>query len=139
VRNHHGAHRHAPWPEPIAAAVGGQAIDLKVVAEPGTETAVYRSKNLQTGASMDRETLNEMVKLKFAARKAGGPEIDLVKLAGDAAYAARILSAIENLPDESLVLLAMTLRDKFGLLAARPQPVAETGAPQPRYLSGARS
>lgn len=88
---------------------------------------------------MDRETLNEMVKLKFAARKAGGPEIDLVKLAGDASYAARILSAIENLPDESLVLLAMTLRDKFGLLAARPQAVAETGAPPPRYLSGARS
>ena len=29
---------------------------------------------------MDRETLNEMVKLKFGARKAGGPEIDLVKL-----------------------------------------------------------
>ena len=33
---------------------------------------------------MDRETLNEMVKLKFGARKAGGPEIDLVKLAADA-------------------------------------------------------
>ena len=88
---------------------------------------------------MDRETLNEMVKLKFAARKAGGPEIDLVRLAGDATYAGRIFSAVENLPDESLVLLAMTLRDKFGLLAVRPQPVAEAGAPQSRYLSGTRS
>jgi hypothetical protein len=89
---------------------------------------------------MDRETLNEMVKLKFAARKAGGPEIDLVRLAGDATYAGRIFSAIENLPDESLVLLAMTLRDKFGLLAVKPQPVAEAdGAPHSRYLSGARS
>lgn len=88
---------------------------------------------------MDRETLNEMVKLKFASRRAGGPEIDLVKLAGDATYAARVFTTIESLPDESLVLLAMTLRDKFGLLAARPQPAAETGAPQPRYLSGARS
>ncbi len=91
---------------------------------------------------MDRETLNEMVKLKFAARRAGGPEIDLVKLAGDATYAARIFSAIENLPDESLVLLAMTLRDKFGLLAARPQvsPAKEAAsAPPSRYMSGARS
>lgn len=89
---------------------------------------------------MDRETLNEMVKLKFAARRAGGPEIDLVKLAGDAAYAGRIFSAIENLPDESLVLLAITLRDKFGLLAARPQVQKEAeSAPPSRYMSGARS
>ena len=88
---------------------------------------------------MDRETLNEMVKLKFAARKAGGPEIDLVRLAGDAAYAGRVFSAIENLPDESLVLLAMTLRDKFGLLAARPQVKETEAAPPSRYMSGARS
>lgn len=94
---------------------------------------------------MDRETLNEMVKLKFGARKAGGPEIDLVKLAADAVYADATLSAVENLPDESLVLLAMTLRDKFGLLAA--QPVAPTAAATPvaeakpasRYILGARS
>jgi hypothetical protein len=87
---------------------------------------------------MDRETLNEMVKLKFAARRAGGPEIDLVRLAGDAAYAGRVFSAVENLPDESLVLLAMTLRDKFGLLAAQPRPVADA-SDAPRYLAGARS
>ncbi len=97
---------------------------------------------------MDRETLNEMVKLKFAARKAGGPEIDLVRLAGDARYADGIFRAVENLPDESLVLLSMTLRDKFGLLAAQPamqdapatatEPVVET-APPSRYILGARS
>lgn len=92
---------------------------------------------------MDRETLNEMVKLKFAARKAGGPDVDLVRLAADAAYAGRVFSAIENLPDESLVLLAMTLRDKFGLLAARPEIPAvkkeAASAPPSRYMSGARS
>lgn len=96
---------------------------------------------------MDRETLNEMVKLKFGARKAGGPEIDLVKLAADARYADAIFSAVENMPDESLVLLAMTLRDKFGLLAAMPVAPANARArvdekekvPQTRYLSGARS
>ncbi|WP_310447743.1 hypothetical protein [Thiobacillus sp.] len=95
---------------------------------------------------MDRDTLNEMVKLKFGARKAGGPEIDLVKLAADAGYADSILSAVENLPDESLVLLAMTLRDKFGLLAAKPtqaaptpEPVKEKSAePVQRYIGGAR-
>lgn len=96
---------------------------------------------------MDRETLNEMVRLKFDCRKAGGPEIDLVKLAGDATYAASIFSAVEQMPDESLVLLAITLRDKFGLLPAKPAAVAtkpaaepEPEAPPPkRYLSGARS
>lgn len=94
---------------------------------------------------MDRETLNEMVKLKFGARKAGGPEIDLAKLAADANYADAMLSAVENLPDESLVLLAMTLRDKFGLLAAQPVaapapavPAAEA-KPAARYFLGARS
>lgn len=97
---------------------------------------------------MDRETLNEMVKLKFGARKAGGPDVDLVKLAADAGYAHATLGAIENLPDESLVLLAMTLRDKFGLLAAMPQaqtsppPAAaaeKVAPPVARYMSGARS
>jgi hypothetical protein len=96
---------------------------------------------------MDRETLNEMVRLKFASRKVGGPDIDLVKLAGDATYAAEIFSAVEQLPDESLVLLAITLRDKFGLLPAKPAAVVEPGDSQPepeapppkRYLSGARS
>jgi len=98
---------------------------------------------------MDRETLNEMVSLKFASRKAGGPEIDLVKLAADARYADEILSAIENLPDEALVMLAMTLRDKFGLLSVMPaMPAGKPAArveikpeapPAQRYMSGARS
>lgn len=97
---------------------------------------------------MDRETLNEMVKLKFAVRKAGGPEIELAKLAADARYADEILGAVENLPDESLVMLALTLRDKFGLLSAMPVAPADKAAPvkenavasqAPRYLSGARS
>jgi hypothetical protein len=96
---------------------------------------------------MDRETLNEMVRLKFDSRKVGGPDIDLVKLAGDATYASEIFSAVEQLPDESLVLLAITLRDKFGLLPAKPAAVVEPHAVEPepeapppkRYLSGARS
>jgi len=95
---------------------------------------------------MDRETLNEMVRLKFDCRKAGGPEIDRVKLAGDATYAAEIFSAIEQLPDESLVLLGITLRDKFGLLPGKSAPVAAEPAetkpeptPSKRYMRGARS
>ena len=95
---------------------------------------------------MDRETLNEMVRLKFDSRKVGGPDIDLVKLAGDATYAAEIFSAVEQLPDESLVLLAITLRDKFGLLPAKLAPAAVKPAetkpespPPKRYMSGARS
>lgn len=97
--------------------------------------------------NLDRETLNEMVKLKFGARKAGGPEIDLVKLVADTHYAVEIFSAIENLPDEQLVLLALILRDKFDLLtteAATPLNVSsrvkETNKSEPaqRYFRGAR-
>ncbi len=98
-------------------------------------------------ANLDSETLGEMVKLKFSSRKAGGPDIDLVKLATDAEYARAILSAIEKLPFESLVLLSMTLRVKFGLMSEIPAtPVREPervekkeAAPPQRYMSGARS
>jgi hypothetical protein len=109
-------------------------------------------KYLCTESTMDRETLNEMVKLKFGVRKAGGPTIDLVKLAGNGVYADEIFSIVENLPDESLVMLAMTLRDKFGLLADKPvapapaQEVVKPAAvkptaavPEQRYMAGARS
>lgn len=97
--------------------------------------------------NLDSETLGEMVKLKFSSRKAGGPDIDLVKLATDAEYARAILSAIEKLPFESLVLLSMTLRVKFGLMSDMPAAPArepervkmEGEAPPPRYMSGARS
>jgi hypothetical protein len=98
-------------------------------------------------ANLDGETLSEMVKLKFASRKAGGPDIDLVKLAADAEYARAIFSAIEKLPFESLVLLSMTLRVKFGLMSVAPAAPAgepervekKTETPPQRYLSGARS
>ena len=97
--------------------------------------------------NLDSETLSEMVKLKFSSRKAGGPDIDLVKLAADAEYAHKILSAIEKLPFESLVLLSMTLRVKFGLMSVTPaapareiEPVEKKKkAPPQRYMSGVRS
>lgn len=98
-------------------------------------------------ADLDSETLSEMVKLKFSSRKAGGPDIDLVKFATDTEYARTILSAIEKLPFESLVLLSMTLRVKLGLMSVMPAaPVREPEraekkeeAPPQRYMSGARS
>lgn len=99
---------------------------------------------------LDRETLNEMVKLKFGARNAGGPEIDLVKLVADSVYANEIFWAVENLPDESLVLLGMVLRNKFGLLTSTRPITPATEAPKlapekpgleppQRYVNGARS
>jgi len=104
----------------------------------------------KTGLNMpqlDSETLSEMVKLKFSSRKAGGPDIDLVKLASDAEYAHATFSAIEKLPFESLVLLAMTLRVKFGLMSVMPTAPAKEPervekkdeTPPQRYMSGARS
>ena len=96
---------------------------------------------------LDRETLNEIVKLKFNTRKLGGPEIDLVKLVADPVYANEVFAACEDLPDESLVLQSMVLRNKFGLLTAMsipaspsaPEPVKEKVEPPRRYVNGARS
>lgn len=95
---------------------------------------------------LDRETLNEIVKLKFTTRKLGGPEIDLVKLVAEPAYANEIFAICEDLPDESIVLLSMVLRNKFGLLTAMsipdsqpaPEAVKEDQEPPRRYVLGAR-
>ena len=123
---------------------GAAPVTVSPVHNPRDDATKKTGSNM---ANLNSETLSEMVKLKFSSRKAGGPDIDLVKLATDAEYAHTILSAIEKLPFESLVLLSMTLRVKLGLMSVTPAAPAravpsvekKNEAPPQRYMSGARS
>ena len=69
---------------------------------------------------MDQDTLKLLAKVKVAARKALGLEIDVQRLTHDRDYAADILGKASVTDNEDLVLAAITLQDKFGLLADKP-------------------
>jgi hypothetical protein len=69
---------------------------------------------------MDQDTLKLLAKVKVAARKALGLEIDVQRLTHDRDYAADILGKASVTDNEELVLAAITLQDRFGLLADKP-------------------
>jgi hypothetical protein len=89
---------------------------------------------------MDQDTLRLLAKVKVAARKTLGLDIDVQRLTHDAAYAKEILEKASQSDDEGLVLAAITLEDKFGLLAEKPgkPAAAEEPAPTDKYKFGAR-
>ena len=89
---------------------------------------------------MDQDTLKLLAKVKVAARKALGLDIDVQRLTHDAKYAAETLAKATQSDDENLVLLAITLQDRFGLLRDAP-PVAsndDAKVATDKYKYGAR-
>jgi len=90
---------------------------------------------------MDQETLKLLAKVKVAARKALGLEIDVQKLTHDAAYAREVLEKASQSDNEDLVLAAITLQDRFGLLAEKPsteEPAEPEARATEKYKFGAR-
>lgn len=89
---------------------------------------------------MDQDTLRLLAKVKVAARKTLALDIDVQRLTHDADYAKEILEKASQTDDEGLVLAAITLQDRFGLLADKPKkPDAPDGAAAPdKYKFGAR-
>jgi len=69
---------------------------------------------------MDQDTLKLLAKVKVVARKALNLEIDVQRLTHDRDYAADVLGKASVTDNEDLVLAAITLQDKFGLLAEKP-------------------
>jgi hypothetical protein len=86
---------------------------------------------------MDQETLKMLAKVKVAARKSLGLDIDVQRLTHDAKYAAETLAKATQSDDESLVLVAITLQDRFGLLKDAPAEAGDTADPE-KYKYGAR-
>ncbi len=88
---------------------------------------------------MDQDTLKLLAKVKVAARKVLGLEIDVQRLTHDRDYAKQILEKASQSDNEDLVLAAITLEDRFGLLADKPPPARPDGAEDPdKYKFGAR-
>jgi hypothetical protein len=91
---------------------------------------------------MDQDTLKLLAKVKVAARKALDLEIDVQRLTHDRDYAADILGKASVTDNEDLVLAAITLQDKFGLLADKPTKskveVHDTEHDKEKYKFGAR-
>ncbi len=90
---------------------------------------------------MDQDTLKLLAKVKGAARKALNLEIDVQRLTHDRDYAADILGKASVTDNEDLGLAAITLQDRFGLLADKPtaKPKAGETTPDPnKYKLGAR-
>jgi hypothetical protein len=86
---------------------------------------------------MDQETLKMLAKVKVAARKSLGLDIDVQRLTHDAKYAAETLAKATQSDDESLVLVAITLQDRFGLLKDAPAETGDATDPE-KYKYGAR-
>lgn len=90
---------------------------------------------------MEQETLKLLAKVKVAARKAMGLEIDVQRLTHDRQYASDVLSKATHSDSEDLVLAAIMLQDHFGLLAQKPrlQKVeTQTEEEGEKYKFGAR-
>lgn len=92
---------------------------------------------------MDQETLKTLSQFKILLKKVKGTQVDLEKLLRDAAYGREILAVAEDSENEALVLLALTIRDKFGHLVVAPAPQGKEekkdDTPPSKYLHGARS
>lgn len=96
---------------------------------------------------MDNETLKQLAQFRILLKREKGVAIDFERFVGDTTYARQILAMAEDSENESLVVLALTLHDKFGLLKAAAH-ILGSGPTKPdkpeeerpgRYLFGARS
>ncbi len=92
---------------------------------------------------MDQTLLKELAHFKVLLRKATQHSTDIERLITDPAYGKQILSLAEEADSEELVVLALELKDKLGLL---PQPNAAVKAVEPatapadtnKYVKGLR-
>lgn len=84
---------------------------------------------------MDQSLLKELAQFKLLLKRATQHSADIERLITDPAYGKEVLSLAEESDNEQLVILALELKDRLGLL---PQPggsksaaVAPAAAPEP--------
>jgi len=89
---------------------------------------------------MDQALLKALAQFKILLKKEKGLTADLEKMMQDGAYGRQMLAAAEDTSNETLVLLAVTLRDKFGHFQAAPkQEEKKKEDANSKYMHGARS
>ncbi len=96
---------------------------------------------------MDNETLRQLAQFRIMLKRDKGVAVDFEQFVSDTGYARQILALAEDSENEALVVLALTLHDKFGLLKAATQALNPSSTPASatkpedngRYRFGARS
>ena len=91
---------------------------------------------------MDQALLKTLAQFKILLKKEKGLTADLEKMMHDAAYGRQMLTAAEDSENETLVLAAVTIRDKFGHFSTAAKPAEEKKDEKPaagKYMHGARS
>jgi hypothetical protein len=81
---------------------------------------------------MENEALKLIARLKISAAKRGMP-VDVVRFAGDRAYARAVLSKFSDTADEDGIVLALQLMDKLALAptsAAASPGSAQSSSPK---------
>jgi hypothetical protein len=98
---------------------------------------------------MEQELLKALAHFKILYKKEQGVPVDLEKMLGDASYGRQVLAQAEESANETLVVLALAIKDKLGYLkvAAAPLPPAApvaaekkpAAADTKKYMYGPRS
>ena len=83
---------------------------------------------------MDQSLLKELAQFKVLLKRTNGLSADISRLISDLAYGREILAAAEESDNDQLVLLAIELKDKLGML---PQPKPGVAAVQAAAVEGA--
>jgi hypothetical protein len=87
--------------------------------------------------------LKLLAQFRILLKKEKGVAVDFERLMSDSAYARELVRAGEDSDNEVLVMLALQLHEKLGLMSApvkAPAPVAAAKAVSPeKYKFGARS
>ena len=94
---------------------------------------------------MDHELLKQLAKFKMLLRRSANHSVDIEKLLADRAYAKQVLSIAEEADSEELVVMALELKDKLGLLSQPAAPAAKANdkpeddeKPKDKYVFGPR-
>ncbi|MEW6765142.1 MAG: hypothetical protein AB1344_05080 [Pseudomonadota bacterium] len=98
---------------------------------------------------MDTITMQKLARFKIMARRLGGFNVDIFRMAQDPAHAREMLQRAQDVDSENLIMLAMELYEALGLLEEEPPskargkeeaaddiPLEADGAA--RYVFGAR-
>jgi hypothetical protein len=81
---------------------------------------------------MDQDLLKALAHFKVLLKKAKGVQVDLEKLLRDAAYGRQIMALAEESENETLVFVALSIKDKLGHLKVAPAPAASAAAEKPQ-------
>lgn len=95
---------------------------------------------------MDNDTMQKLARFKIMARRLGGFNVDIFRMAQEPGHAREMLQRAQEVESENLILLAIELYEALGLLEEpkargtpkEPEPATDVSKDGGRYVFGAR-